>query len=102
MSFSVTHISGAMDQDPAVSALISLVEELAEADSEHPDVAVAHESGWTLSGHQDGRVVWENVETNAEPRHLEGVDREKLVALFAALASGDVGTIEAEEWMPGY
>ncbi|MGH3117437.1 MAG: hypothetical protein ACRDQ2_10065 [Gaiellales bacterium] len=102
MPYTITHTSGAMDQDPPVSALRVLVDELASADVEHPDVAVADESGWALSAFKDGRVVWENVEEDVEPRHLEGVDRERLVTMFEALARGDVASIEANSWMPGY
>ena len=49
MAFTITHVSGAMESDPPVEAVRDLVEELAGADVEHPDVAVSHESGWTLS-----------------------------------------------------
>jgi hypothetical protein len=91
-----------MDQDPPDSALPALADELAAADDEHPDVAVSDESGWTLSAFGNGRVVWENVEEDDEPRHLEAVDRDRLVAMFEALARGDIASIEANPWMTGY
>jgi hypothetical protein len=103
MSFSITHVSGAMEQDPPQSAIAALVEELASADAEHPDVALADESGWSLSAFRSGRVVWENVEDDdVEPRHLTGVRPEQVVVLFETLAAGDVGAIEQEPWMAGY
>jgi hypothetical protein len=102
-AFSITHVSGAMEQDPPVTALAELVDELATADVEHPDVAVSHESGWTLSAFASGRVVWENVEDDeVAPRHLDGVDRGQVAAMFAALAAGDLPSIEEHSWRPGY
>ncbi len=103
MGFSITHVSGAMEPDPRRAALRALVEELAAADVEHPDVAVTHDSGWTLSAFLDGRLVWENVEgDDGEPRHLVQVGRQELVRLFEALADGDVAAVDSEAWQPGY
>lgn len=102
MSFSITHVSGAMDHNPPVAVLASLVEELAEVDDEHPDVAVSDESGWTLSAYAGGRVVWENVEDDDEARHLDGVRRQQLLVMFERVAAGDLAWIEENPWMPGY
>lgn len=101
MPFFVTHLDGAMDADPPLSALPDLLDELAGADEEHPDVAVSDESGWTLSAFRDGRVVWENVEADDAPRQMEGLDRDRLLSLFEALARGDIATVEAAPWEPG-
>lgn len=48
-----------MEQDPPDEAVRVLLDELDTADAEHPDVAVSHESGWTLSAFRGGRLVWE-------------------------------------------
>ncbi|MGH9151742.1 MAG: hypothetical protein ACRD03_04995 [Acidimicrobiales bacterium] len=79
-----------------------MVEELASPDVEHPDVAVTHDSGWTLSAFAGGRVVWENVEEGGEPRHRVRVEGPEVVRLFEALAVGDVAAVDAEAWQPGY
>jgi hypothetical protein len=72
-----------------------LVEDAAEsivsADvEEHPDIAVSHESGWTLSAFPSGLLVRENVEADeddvneaAAPRHLRDVPRARLPELLA-------------------
>ena len=83
----------------AVGALLAELD--AGDDAEHPDVAIAHESGWTLSAFPSGLVVWENVE-DGEPRHLAGVSRERVRAMFDALAAEDLDAVEAQEWQPGY
>jgi hypothetical protein len=102
MSFAITHVSGEMQRDPPLSAIAVLVEELEASDAEHPDVAVTSDGGWTLSAWADGRVVWENIEEDGEPRHLEGVGRDRLVRLLETLAMGDLATVEAESWISGY
>lgn len=95
------HVDGSME--PAtVAALPALLDELSQADDEHPDVAVKHESEWTLSVYRSGKVVWENVEADDEPRHLDGLVREATLALMAALINGRLDVIEAQPWAPGY
>lgn len=76
--------------------------ELDASDEEHPDAALIHESGWTLSVFEGGLVVYENVESGDNPRHLLGVSRDKALALWEALARGNFGEIESESWSPGY
>jgi hypothetical protein len=103
MAFTITHVSGAMESNPPSDALAALVAELAEADAEHPDVAVADESGWTLSASLSGRVVWENVDEDAiEPRHLEGISARTVLELFERLAAGDIAEVESQQWLAGY
>lgn len=102
MAFSVTHIDGSMEQPEDISGLPTLLDELADATTEHGDVAVGHESGWTLTVLARGRVVWENVEEGTAPQHLDGLSREDILELMALVASGDTGAVEARPWMPGY
>lgn len=104
MSFVVCHVDGSMESDPSVEVLATLVKELEDsADLEHPDVSVSDESGWTLSAYRNGLVTWENVEDEEiEPRHMSNVARDQVVKMFETLATGDVETIEAYPWMPGY
>jgi len=103
MAFTITHVSGAMESNPPSEALSALVAELAEADREHPDVAVSDESGWTLSASPSGRVVWENIEDDTiEPRHLEGVSAWELLEMFERLAVSDVAALEGQAWLAGY
>jgi hypothetical protein len=55
VSFSITHRDGSMERDPPTPALDALIRELdAAEDDEHPDVAVQHESGWSLSAFSSG------------------------------------------------
>ena len=83
--------------------LRGLVAELDErGDSEHPDVSVTHESGWSLSAFSSGRLMWENVEADTAVGHRVAVDRDEVLRLFRLLASDDVDAVASSGWDPGY
>lgn len=75
--------------------------ELDAADIEHPSVAVTHESEWCLGAYPGGLLVWENLE-EGEPRHMNSVPRDRILALWLKLAEGRLDEIESELWLPGY
>jgi hypothetical protein len=79
-----------------------ILKELERPDSEHPDVSLTHESGWTLSIFEKGLVTWEDLEADAnDPRHMIGVDRERALSMWIQLSRGELGAIEQEPWQPG-
>lgn len=45
-----------------------------KADDEHPDVALAHESGWSLSVFADKTLLWENIEGYDNPPREKTLD----------------------------
>lgn len=100
MAYSITHRSGAMESNPPIDALDALLAELDYIDQEHPDVAVSHESGWTLSAFPSGRLIYENVENLDLPARQVFADRAAARGLFGFLAAGDVERLEAERWEP--
>jgi hypothetical protein len=101
MSFTIMHWTGEMERDPSAERIDALITELEHVDEEHPDIALSHESGWTLSAFQDGRVFWENVENDdTPPRWMRGVRREHLRMLFGRLADGDLAAVDSEPWEP--
>lgn len=102
MTFSVTHVDGSMNQPDDISGFSALLEELQEATVEHGDVAVGHESGWTLTVLASGRVVWEDVEEGDGPQHLDGLSRDETLELMALVASGDTDAVGSRSWVPGY
>jgi hypothetical protein len=103
VAFSVTHRLGDMDKGRSDTDFEALLDELAIDDPEHPNVAVSHESGWTLGAFPRGRVIWEDIESDeTAPRHRRGVTRSEVLSLFRALAAGDLATVEAVGWEPGY
>jgi len=102
MTFSITHIDGSMEQPGGISGFPALLDELDDATAEHGDVAVGHETGWTLSVLASGRVVWENVERDDHPRHLDGLSRDETLELMELVALGSIDAVESWPWVPGY
>ncbi|HEX5658319.1 MAG TPA: hypothetical protein VFX59_14050 [Polyangiales bacterium] len=85
--------------DPTVEDLRHALDELDEADDEHPDAWVSHESGWTLSAFGTGLLIWSDLESSH--RHMLKVSRSRMLALWMRLRDGDLAAVEAEPWQPG-
>jgi hypothetical protein len=107
MAYHVMHIYGDMDSPP-LDSLGSVLDELSSADQEHFDVALSHESGWTLSVSSGGRLIIGNDEERGTERHVTGfdpmgADREAIIRLWVLLAQGGVQEVlNALPWKPGY
>lgn len=99
MAFSVMHRLGNMERNPPLSSFPALLAELDPDDTEHVDVAVVHESGWTLSAGIGGGLTWENIESEARPRRMADVPPSKILELWTRLANGDLAAVEAEPWL---
>jgi len=82
--------------------MLDVLAELDAEDSEHPDVALVHESGWALSAYGSGLLVLENVEGDEEPKHMRNVARPEVAELWSLLATGDLQALESRQWLPGY
>lgn len=102
MSYHVTSRWGHSEDEPDLARMSEFLAELDAPDEEHPDTWLSHESGWTLSVFESGRVVYENVESEDGPRYLLGISRDRALALWTALARGDLAEIESESWSSGY
>ncbi len=102
MAYWVNHLIGNSDLEYPLESLSSLYDELLEATNEHPDVSLTHESEWCLSAYSSGLLVWENVEGDGEPKHLENTTKEKVITLWSLLAKGNISEIETENWQQGY
>lgn len=103
MPFHVSNRQGASISEPTPEGIDAVLAELdGPVDDEHPDVSPSHDSERCLSAFPSGLLVWENVEEDDEPRHMTGVRRDDVRRLWSALAIGDLATIDAEDWQPGY
>jgi len=103
MAFHAVSWTGESFSDPAVEKMRELLDGLKDADEEHPDCWLQHESGWSLSLSRSGRLIWENVEEEGEPRHSINVSSEKTLELWKLLSVGKIQEIDAEvEWRAGY
>ena len=104
MAASILHRYGDGSFVRSPSDFTALLRELDEhpEDVEHGEVSVAHEeSGWCISVHTGGYVVFEHLGDGGE-RHMRGVSEAKILELWTLLAAGDIATVEQECWKPGY
>lgn len=98
--FTITHLTGAMEPG-RLRLLRGLIAELDGSDNEHPDVSVTHESGWSLSMYDSGRLVLEHMEADIEPTHCFLATGDQLVAA-TAVALGYAEKLSDWPWLPGY
>ncbi|MCP4601045.1 MAG: hypothetical protein GY847_11055 [Proteobacteria bacterium] len=102
MVFDVVDRWGTEESNVSVERMRELLASLDIEDEEHPDVSLTHESEWCLSAFPGGLLVWENVETGTDPKHMRNVLREKVLELWTKLAQGDIDAVSSEPWLDGY
>ena len=102
MSYWINHLMGDSEVTPSLDNIESLYDELANADQEHTDVSLIHESEWCLSAYSCGALVWENVADEGEPKHIKNAKKQKVISLWKLLAQGKIKEIDNENWLPGY
>ena len=92
-------VMGGTVDEPGPETMRRVLDGLVEADDEHPDVSMTHESGWCLSAFRGGLLVWENPDDDSlGPGEMREVAREEILRLFGLLAAGDVAAVEALPW----
>jgi hypothetical protein len=104
MSFSVYLRDGSCVSNPDRSVFTEMLDDLDAnpSDQEHNSVSITHESEWDIEVMRGGYVIYENVEDNDQPRHMRGLDRNSVLTLMNAMASGNLDILEAQPWKPGY
>lgn len=102
--YTVRHWWGKQETQLPPKRFAEIISELKDADDEHPDVSLTHESEWTLSYGRTGVLGFENVETGkkGEERHMKGVSPERVIELWKRLAKGDLEWLEKQPWQAGY
>ncbi|MFD6416175.1 hypothetical protein [Streptomyces sp. NPDC060194] len=99
MSYFMYDVTGGTVDEPDLETMQRVLDGLAQADDEHPDVSLTHESGWSLSAFGDGLLVWENPdEDSMAPGEMRNVARKEVLGLFGLLAAGDIASVEALPW----
>ncbi|MFJ1758376.1 hypothetical protein [Kitasatospora sp. NPDC088134] len=99
MSYFMYDVMGGAVDEPDPEAMERVLDGLANADDEHPDVSLSHESEWCLSAFRSGLLIWENTEDDSvAPVKMREVTREETLRLFRLLAAGDIASIEALPW----
>ncbi|MFF8955495.1 hypothetical protein [Streptomyces sp. NPDC014894] len=99
MSYFMYDVMGGTVDEHDPEAMRRVLDGLASADDEHPDVSLSHESGWCLSAFRSGLLIWENIEDGSvAPVEMIKVTREEILRLFRLLAAGDIASVEALPW----
>ncbi len=93
---------GGDERDVTIERMREILSELDAVDIEHPNVALTHETEWALGVYSKGLVIWENVERDNEPRHMNEVSRDRVLDLWIKLSAGKITEIDTEPWLPGY
>lgn len=100
--FGVIHMDRSGENNPPIESLSNLYNELFSSGIVDGDVSVIHDdSGWGISAHRDGRVVFEHLKNGGE-RHMIPVSKERVLALWKQLIDGDIDGLLKEPWKPGY
>jgi hypothetical protein len=90
------------DDDPSVSRMLYHLNSFDPQDQEHASVTLVHsESRWRMAVFESGLLILEHAD-DGPPRHMRVTDQEKILSLWKTLAAGDIDSILAEPWAPGY
>lgn len=93
--------------DPSEDRLREVLDNLEDLeDDEVPGVYLTcGNTEWSLGTFADGLTIWMNLSYGrfgyGQPRHMRGVPREKVLALWRLLAAGRFDEIDREPWQPG-
>ncbi|MDF2265750.1 hypothetical protein P2Q00_09865 [Streptomyces coacervatus] len=85
--------------EPNEARIREVLTELQEADNEHFDVSLVHESGWSLSVYPDKALIWENVNDDAtRPRELTLGSWQGVIDVLLKLSRGDISAVHSLNW----
>jgi hypothetical protein len=100
VSYYMNTVLGESVSTPDETTIREVLAGLEKADDEHPDVALAHESGWSLSVFRDKTLLWENIEDEAAgpPKEKTFDSWDSVVGTLLTLARGDIEGVQALGW----
>lgn len=78
-----------------------MISDMSTKDREHPDAWMTHDSGWTLTLHEQGLIIWGNPDEGREDRHIVTIDPNLIEELLLLLSAGKISQIEEYPWKPG-
>ena len=85
-----------------IDQIREMISQMTIKDGEHPDAWMTHDSGWTLTLHEQGLIIWGNPSESINDRHLVTTDSEIAERLLVLLGEGRISEIEgAITWQPG-
>jgi hypothetical protein len=101
--YGVIHMDGSGEDNLPLESFSKLYDELFSSGIMDGDVSVIDDnSGWGMSAHRDGRLVFEHLGGQGAARHMIPVPKEHVLELWKRLIEGDVEGLLKEPWKPGY
>ena len=101
--YGIIHMDASGEDNPPVERLSDLYDELYTTGIVDGDVSVVHDdSGWCMSAHRDGRLVFGRLGDRGTERHMIPVSKERILDLWRRLVDGDIAGLLREPWKPGY
>jgi hypothetical protein len=98
----MNNIMGESIDEPDEQGIREVLAELWDADGEHFDISLVHESGWSLSVYPDKNLVWENVnEGEGRSRELALDSWQGVVDVLLKLSQGEISTLNSLDWREG-
>jgi hypothetical protein len=99
----VIHMDGHGEDEFPVECFSELYNELFVSGIVDGEVSVIDDaSGWSLSAHRDGRIVFEHLGGQGGPMHMIPVPKARVIELWKRLVHGDLASIMTEPWRAGY
>jgi hypothetical protein len=89
-------------QWPGDFEMKQLLDSLSPRDPEHRDVSLNHQTGWSITVLNGGRVIFENVKTGEGPWHMNGKPRDEILRLWKMLSEGEIESLQEQPWLDGY
>lgn len=91
------------DDDPPIESLSDLYDELYFSGITDGNVAVINDdTGWCMSAHRDGRLVFGHLGDQGDDRHMIPVPKVRVLELWKRLIQGDIDGLLKEPWKSGY
>lgn len=84
-----------------IEQIREMISQMTVKDREHPDAWMTHESGWTLTLHEQGLIIWGNPDEENDDRHIAMSDAALAERLLVLLREGEISEIEMMPWQPG-
>jgi hypothetical protein len=101
--YGIVHMDGSGEDNPPVERMSELYDELFSSGIVDGNVSVIDDNtGWGMSAHRDGRLVFEHLGGEGGPHHMIPVPKERVLELWRRLIDGDIHSILSEPWKPGY
>ena len=101
--FGVIHMDASGEEDPPFVSLSYLYDELRLSGIVDGNVAVVHDdTGWCMSAHRDGRLVFEHLGEKGTERHMTEVPKDRAIKLWTLLIQGEFDLLSTEPWIQGY